>query len=126
MDIPLRVLVVDDEPRNARIVSEILAESCTLATATDGAAALALLASFKPDVMILDVMMPGANGLDICRQLKADPVYAKIKVILASGRASNGDRGSGLAAGADAYITKPFADDELLQVLEQVTGRRLS
>lgn len=126
MNPPLRVLVVDDDPTNIRIVGEILGEMCTLSTAPDGESALAVIDTFKPDVAILDVMMPGRSGLDICRQLKHDPAHAGIKIVLASARASNSDRGVGLAAGADDYITKPFTDDALLEILERLTGRPVS
>lgn len=126
MDTSLRVLVVDDEPRNLRIVKEILEDLCDFDTAPDGATALERLNSFQPDILILDVMMPGLSGLDLCRQIKANPTLAQIKVILSSGRASLAERAEGLAAGADAYITKPFTEEELRETLQKVSGVSLS
>lgn len=125
MTTSLRVLAIDDEPRNLRIVKEILEDLCIFETAPDATDAQAQLNTFKPDVLILDVMMPGLSGLDLCRQIKADRALSNIKIILSSGRASSAERAEGLAAGADAYITKPFTEEELCEALEKVSGQTL-
>jgi len=119
-----RVLVVDDD----RVIQQLLQVNLELegydvvATASDGREALDKIAELKPDLVILDVMMPKMDGLEVCRHLKADQATAGIPVILLSARAQDLDIREGLDIGANAYLTKPFDPVELLEVV----GRLLS
>ncbi|TMK18558.1 MAG: response regulator [Actinobacteria bacterium] len=119
-----RVLVVDDD----RVIQQLLQVNLELegydvvATASDGNEALDKVASLKPDLVILDIMMPKMDGLEVTRRLKAQPKLAKIPIILLSARAQDLDIREGLDIGADAYLTKPFDPVELLEVV----GRLLS
>jgi len=114
-----RVLVVDDD----RVIQQLLEVNLELegydvvATASDGREALEKIAELKPDIVILDIMMPKMDGLEVCRHLKADPDLANIPVILLSARAQDMDIREGLDIGANAYLTKPFDPVELLEVV---------
>jgi DNA-binding response OmpR family regulator len=114
-----RVLVVDDD----RVIQQLLEVNLELegyevaGTASDGREALDKIAKLKPDLVILDIMMPKMDGMAVCRHLKADPETAKIPVILLSARAQDMDIRDGLDIGANAYLTKPFDPVELLDVV---------
>lgn len=102
-----RLLLVDDEPTNLHVLRQILGEDDRLQFATDGRKALQLAQQQKPDLILLDIMMPELNGYDVCRQLKADPRTESIPVIFVSALAEVGDEADGFAAGAVDYIIKP-------------------
>lgn len=122
LDKTCRVLVVDDDPTNVAIVEEILSDITHLRSAPDGETALALMPGWHPDIILLDIMMPGIDGYETCRRIRGDDRYRATKVILVSGKASVDERLAGYAAGADDYIVKPFVDDELLAKV-RVFGR---
>lgn len=106
------VLVADDDPDIRQLVRLRLERSgYTVVSATDGAEALELAADCAPDVAILDVAMPNLSGLEVTRALRER--YATLPVILLTARARESDVREGAAAGADAYITKPFSPQEL-------------
>jgi len=110
-----RVLIVDDEIVNVMLLEELLDGECdALAVAGTGEAALDLIASFRPDLVLLDVMLPGIDGHEVCRRLRADPDLEGLKVVMVSARAMPEDRAAGLAAGADDYRTKPLDFDAFL------------
>lgn len=113
---PPLILIVDDTPQNLQVAGEILAErlDCELSFATSGEAALDSIADLKPDLLLLDVVMPGMNGFEVCRRLKSDPVTAGIPVIFFTGQADPSDVVAGFEAGGDDYVTKPFHAAELL------------
>jgi two-component system sensor histidine kinase/response regulator len=108
-----RILVVDDSSLNLEITRAILEDEHLLATAGDGDQALDLLPTFRPDLVLLDIMMPGLDGYEVCRTIRADRRYAFVKIILLSARSSLEERLKGYQAGADDYITKPFRSEEL-------------
>ena len=111
-----RVLVVDDDPTIRDVLRAMLGfEGCEVEVAADGTAALNTARSMHPDVVLLDVMMPGMNGLEVCRLLKE--INQPPKVVMVTARGSVEDHALGLGAGADAYLTKPFSP---LQVLDLV------
>lgn len=112
-----RILAVDDNPRNLAIVEKALGGEFQLVTATSGEEALEIASQFRPDIVLLDIMMPGIDGYETCRRLRAAPGQAAAKIIMVSARASTADRLEGYAAGADDYVTKPFDCDELLAKL---------
>lgn len=108
------VLIVDDEPRNLRIMQESLADDTLVRTATNGAEALTVADQILPDLVFLDIMMPGLDGYEVCKKLRKNPKLIYTKIVLVSGKAHIEERLKGYAAGADDYVTKPFVPDELL------------
>ena len=116
----IKVLIVDDEPINVKLIKEILEyeNGFQFKSAFNGVDALALLKEYTPDLIILDIMMPGMSGYDVCRKIKSDKKHKFAKILMVSGKAMIEDRLQGYKAGADDYITKPFVDDELLAKLK--------
>lgn len=110
-----RVLIVDDDP-NMVISLEYLMKKAgfQVAVAADGEAALQMAAAFHPDLVLLDVMMPKKSGFEVCEFLRANPVYAGLKIIMLTAKGRETDAAKGLALGADAYITKPFSTRDLM------------
>jgi DNA-binding response OmpR family regulator len=109
---PKRILVVDDEESMVEIVSYALQEAgYDVGSAGDVPEARRLMASFQPDLVVLDVMLPGESGLDFCRELRAG---SEIPVVMLSARSEEIDKVLGLELGADDYVTKPFSPRELV------------
>ena len=108
------VLVVDDEPRNVRLMQMVLrAEGYRTSTALSGSEALHVIATDCPDLVILDVMMPGMSGFDVCRALRANASTRFVPVVLVTALTDVNDRIRGIDAGADDFISKPFNEVEL-------------
>ena len=117
------VLIADDDPLMIRSLQVILRSAGYRTEAvTDGAQALQQVRRELPRVALLDVMMPRLDGLETCRALKSDPKFAGIHVILLTARAMPREQQQGLAAGADEYVTKPFAKSDLLARLRAAFG----
>ncbi|HTO50309.1 MAG TPA: response regulator [Burkholderiales bacterium] len=118
-----RVLIADDEP-NIVASLEFLMEQAgfEVKVASDGRAALGLVASFRPDLVLLDVMMPVKNGYEVCQQLKGDADTRGVKVILLSAKGRDVEVAKGLELGADAYVTKPFSTRELVAKVKELLG----
>lgn len=104
-----RILVVDDAPANLRLLVGGLGDVYELRVAKSGPDALALLEGWTPDLILLDVMMPDMDGLEVCRRLKAHATHREIPVIFVTGRDEESDELEGLEAGAVDYIAKPFS-----------------
>ena len=116
-----RVLIAEDEPHIVESLSFVLSRAgYEVASAGDGEAAFARLSEARPDVVILDVMLPRMNGFDLLRRLRADPDFSGLPVIMLTAKGQNQDRRTAEDIGADAFITKPFSNRD---VVEQV--RRL-
>lgn len=116
-----RVLVVDDD----RAIQQLLEVNLELdgydvAKAVDGAEALEMVASFGPDIILLDVMMPRMDGREVCRRLKADPKTSALPIVFLSARAQEMDVSLGMELGAAAYLTKPFEPQDLLDTVRRV------
>jgi class 3 adenylate cyclase len=112
---PNKILIVDDEPFNLDLLEQELMEyDYVIERANDGVEALEKTASFKPDVILLDFMMPRMNGLEVVKRLRQDQEHRSIPVILLTAKATQEDKVAGLDAGADDYVTKPFDAIELL------------
>ena len=103
------ILVVDDEPTNLKVLQHILRDSFDLVFARDGESALAAAAKHSPDLILLDIMMPGMDGYEVCRRLKANPETAKVPVIFVTALSEDEDESRGFAAGGVDYITKPVS-----------------
>ncbi|MBF0613516.1 MAG: response regulator, partial [Magnetococcales bacterium] len=103
-----KVLIVDDAPENVRLLNELLKSQCDRQFASNGEAALRVVAGNKPDLILLDVVMPGIDGYEVCRRLKADPATREIPVIFVTARNESEEETLGFSLGAVDYITKPF------------------
>jgi two-component system sensor histidine kinase/response regulator len=109
-----KILIVDDNATNIAILEEILSEEYDLASASTGETSLEIASAFQPDLILLDIMMPGINGYETCRRIRANTTLHHTKIIMVSAKAMLSERLQGYEAGADDYITKPFEEDELL------------
>jgi len=117
------ILVVDDEPQILRVMRASLpARGYEVRTASSGAEAIDEIRKQPPDLMILDLMMPGISGLEVCRQVRA---FSNLPIIVLSAKGSESDKVAALDLGADDYVTKPFGMDELMARVRAVL-RRLS
>lgn len=122
-----RVLIVDDDVRNRELLRELLAaQGHEVTEAENGEAALALVAPAAPHVILLDVMMPGMDGFEVCRRLKDDPATAAIPVLLVTALQERDDRLRGIEAGANDFLTKPIDTREvILRTRNAVHAKRL-
>lgn len=113
---PPMVMIVDDVPKNIQVVGNILRENvdCEFAFAMDGQQALSKIAKLRPDLILLDIMMPEMDGFEVCSRLKADKELANIPIIFLTAKAESDDVVKGFRAGAVDYVTKPFKSEELL------------
>ena len=109
-----RILIVDDNATNVDILRRLLRKDFEVATAASGEECLSVVPTFKPQLVLLDIMMPGMDGYDACRRIKSSTVGEFVQVILVSGRGSTAERVKGYEAQADDYIVKPFDHEELL------------
>jgi DNA-binding response OmpR family regulator len=118
-----RALVVDDDEDNAVIAGSMLrAQGFEVRVAYDGASALKAVEEERPDLILLDVMMPKMNGLEVLERIRADPRNASIPVILVTAKTQDDDVLAGYKSGADYYITKPFTSRQLLHGIGLVLG----
>ncbi|MGB8432702.1 MAG: response regulator [Burkholderiales bacterium] len=121
-----RILIADDEP-NIVLSLEFLMkrEGYEVRVAENGDDALAQVAEFMPDLVLLDVMLPRRNGFEVCQQIRASPRSPDVKVVMLTAKGRDTEMQKGLALGADAYITKPFATKELVaRVKDLLDGSR--
>lgn len=121
--IPKTVLIVEDEEDAAELFAEMMRVSGFRVLKTSNSApAIAMMASEKPDVIILDIMMPEISGLDILRQMRRDPGLANIPVVVVSAKSMPADIKNGMEAGASTYLTKPVGFLELKEAVERAIG----
>ena len=110
-----KILVVEDSPTNLKMITHLLLkQGYEVIYAVDGEDALEKALNGVPDLILLDIILPKKNGFQVCRQLKTTPNTKQIKIIMLTSKSQDSDRFWGLKQGADAYMTKPFDDDELL------------
>jgi len=114
------ILAVDDSPENLDVVRSLLAPRFTVKAATNGMVALKIAGKQPPDLVLLDIQMPGMDGYEVCRQLKADPATAAIPVVFLTGE--SGVDAEVAAAGGCGYITKPVDPATLLQLIDRQLG----
>ena len=116
-----KILIVDDEP-NIVVPLQFLMEQngYQVQIAETGEAAMDLIARYRPDLVLLDIMFPGVNGLEVCQMLREDPSLKKTKIILVSALGRDVDIAKGMAMGADAYITKPFSNREMVSRVNEL------
>jgi two-component system, OmpR family, alkaline phosphatase synthesis response regulator PhoP len=121
---PQRILIVDDDAFIRRPLEFILREEgYQPVTASDADEGLRAIESCRPDLIFLDVMMPGKDGLTWCGELKSDPRYAHIPIVLLSARGQERDRERALALGAADFLTKPYSPHELKRRVRELLGR---
>jgi DNA-binding response OmpR family regulator len=116
-----RVVIVEDEPHIVLSLEFLLQrQGYETASAGDGEAGLALIQQVRPDVVLLDIMMPGRNGYEICQAMRTDPALRSIPVIFLSAKGHEVEKVKGLGLGAAAYVTKPFGNAEILETIRGV------
>ena len=109
-----KILVVDDTPQNVKLLTDLLGvKGYTVTSATNGVDALAMVAADPPDLVLLDVMMPGMSGYEVCRRLRADPATTLLPIVLCTSLDPQQERVNGIAAGADDFLGKPINQPEL-------------
>lgn len=118
MQIPKRILAVDDNPDNIAIAEELLGEDYDLRTATTGEEALEIALDFRPDIILLDIMLPDIDGYEVCRKLRKHSALSNTKIIMVTAKIALEDRIKGYEVGASDYITKPFEEENLLESVE--------
>ncbi len=110
-----KVLIADDEPNIVTSLEYLMTKSgYEVAIARNGDEALALVESFRPDLVLLDVMMPRRSGYEVCQRMRERPDWGHIKIVMLSAKGREAEVSKGLAIGADAYVTKPFSNRELI------------
>ncbi|MGQ4880079.1 response regulator transcription factor [Billgrantia sp. LNSP4103-1] len=116
-----KVLVVDDEP-NIVLSLEFLMQQAgfDVTTAVDGEGALAAIEEAPPDLMLLDISLPGISGFDVLEQLRHDPRHARLPIIMLTAHGREVEREKGLALGADDYVTKPFSTQALVEKVKSL------
>jgi len=123
----VKVLVVDDDPQTLQLISLIVqSQGYEVATAISGMEALQQVAVARPDVVLLDVMMPDMDGVEVCRRLRADKSYADLPIVMLTAKSAPEDHAGGLLAGADDYITKPIEPASLTARIRSVLRRSRS
>lgn len=119
--VKVKLLVVDDSPTHLKLASEpFISQEWEVITAMDGEEALEKAQTERPSVIILDVVMPKINGFQVCRQIKRSPELKDIKVVMLSSKNQESDIFWGRKQGADAYVTKPFTQDQILEAVKGV------
>jgi DNA-binding response OmpR family regulator len=118
-----KVLIADDEPNIVISLEYLLRrEGFEVFVAADGEEALAKARAERPDLVLLDVMMPKMNGFDVCQALRADPEMAATRILMLTAKGRDTEVSKGLGLGADAYVTKPFSTKELVAQARQLLG----
>jgi DNA-binding response OmpR family regulator len=120
-----KILIVDDEPGIVLALQFLMEQQgFNVMTAQSGEFALELILQYNPDLVLLDIMLPGIDGWEVCEIIRLNPDYRNIKVIFLTAKRSEVDIAKGLALGGDAYITKPFSNDELVAKVKEVLGKK--
>jgi len=116
-----KVFVVDDEPEITEIIETYLTESgFQVQVENNSTDAVAQIRQYAPDIILLDIMMPGIDGYEICAQLKKDDKFASIPIVFLTGKDRDDDMGRSFKSGADMFIKKPFSCERLLEIINIV------
>ena len=125
-----KVLVIDDEPEITEIIETFLSEyGFQVAIENSSERAVDRAREIRPDIILLDIMMPGLDGYDVCQQLKKDNEFDKIPIIFLTGKDRSDDMGRSFKSGGDMFIKKPFSCERLLEIINIVlmsTGKAVS
>lgn len=120
-----RILIADDNPTNVELLEVYLAEvDCEIATAADGRQTLEQVARFRPDLILLDIMMPKLSGFEVCKKIKEDPATRNIMILMVTALNEDGDIERAVAAGCDDFLSKPVNKLELLKRVENMLKLR--
>lgn len=120
----IKVMVVDDSKTIRKTAVTLLEQTgCMVVTAEDGFDALARIVREKPDLIFIDVMMPRLDGYETCSIIRSNSEYSETPIVMLSSKSSFCDRARGDVVGANAYLTKPFSKDELIDAIRKFTGR---
>ena len=118
-----RVLIVDDEPNIVTSLECLMRKSgYQVEVARNGEQALALVESFQPDLVLLDVMMPQRSGYEVCQRMRERADWGHIKIVMLSAKGREAEVSKGISLGADAYVTKPFSNRELIAKIGGLLG----
>ncbi len=121
-----RILVVDDEPEIHTVLGKLLSkEGYEVESAYNADEAFKAVSEERPDLIILDIMMPKVSGIEVCNRLKADPATKNILILIVSARDAQEDRIEGLSKGADDYVSKPFHLRSLVRKIEHMLEKKL-
>jgi DNA-binding response OmpR family regulator len=122
---PKEILIVDDEPSVVVALQFLMQQQgYHVLIAETGEDALDLIYKYKPDLVILDIMLPGIDGHEVCEIVRLNPDCREIKILFLTARRDEEEIAKGLALGADAYITKPFSNDKLVAAVHEILERR--
>ena len=119
-----KILVADDDPLMVRLLTVTLPPEYEVVQAMDGLQTVALAEATVPDLVLLDVNMPGMNGFEVLRRIKQSEKLRKVKVIMVTARTDEADRNLGLQLGADAYLAKPYSPLALLEKTSELLGEK--
>lgn len=120
-----KILIADDEPNIVVSLEYLLQrEGYEVSVAVDGEAALAAIESGRPDLVLLDVMMPIKSGFEVCSSVRANPAIAHTRILMLTAKGRDTDLAKGMALGADDYLTKPFATRELVDRVAQMLASK--
>ena len=118
-----KILIADDEANIALSLEFLMRnDGYRVQTAANGEEALRQIAQFRPDLILLDIMLPQKNGFEVCQKIRENPAWNGIKIVMLTAKGRESEVAKGLALGADAYITKPFATRELLADVQRLLG----
>ena len=121
-----RVLIADDEPNIVTSLEYLMTKSgYEVAVARNGDEALALVESFAPDLVLLDVMMPLRSGYEVCQKMRERPEWRHIRIVMLSAKGREAEVSKGLSLGADDYVTKPFSNRDLIAKVAQLLGEQV-
>ena len=113
-----RILIVDDEPNIVTSLEFLMRESSyEVRVARDGEEALRRVESFRPDLILLDVMMPQRSGFEVCQKIRENPAFRDVKIVVLTAKGRELEKNRGLDLGANAYVTKPFSTKELMSTV---------
>lgn len=115
-----KILVVDDEIVLRMLIRGTLEDSYEIFEAEDGYAGLDLARTALPDLIVLDMMMPGITGLEVCQKLKQDPATSSVKILLLTAKSQQRDREAAMAAGVDYFLAKPFSPANLIVLVGDI------
>jgi len=119
-----KVLIADDEPNIVTALEYLLRNSgYEVCVANNGEEALAQIENFAPDVVLMDIMMPIKSGYEVCQRMRERPEWSHIKVVMVSAKGREAEVAKGLSLGADLYVVKPFATQELVDAINRLVGR---
>jgi DNA-binding response OmpR family regulator len=118
---PKEILIVDDEPGVVVAIQFLMEQQgYHVLVAERGEDALDMIYKYKPDLVLLDIMLPGISGWEVCEIIRLDPDYRSVKIVFLTARGDEAEIARGLTLGADAYITKPFSNDQLIAKIKRL------